>query len=300
MKFNRDTRRKLVNYVMVGLAIVCVLAALIPLASILFTSIVRGLSAFSLAFFTQTLPPPCANGVGCQSGGISNVIQGTFILIGLAAGISVPLGILAGICMSEYPELRIGQAIRFLVDVLVGVPSIVVGLFIFAALLYGANLGWFSTNYVQSALAGSLALAVIMVPIIARTTDEALRIVPTTLREASLALGIPRYRGIARVILPTAKTGVVTGTLLALARGIGETAPLIVLGLGSFFYLTSLDGKAAALPLTIYLFGLSPYSNWIAIAWGTSLVVVLIMLGLSVAVRFALGGRLRSAGPGGG
>lgn len=283
-------RRKIVDRLMTVAALACVVLALIPLGSILYTSAVKGYSSINVAFFTQNQPLGCIPSLGpCQSGGIANAIEGTFILVAIASLIALPVGLLAGIYLSEYGRLsRFGHGVRFVADVMTGIPSIVVGIFVFALFLLLAQDGVVPTTWVLSTFAGSIALAIIMIPIVARTVEEALRLVPTTLREAALALGIPRWRTILRIVLSTGRAGVVTGALLAVARAAGETAPLILVVGGSLFGFGGLDRPTAAMPLTIYIFGLSGISNWTSLAWGTALFLVLIMLGISLTARLAL------------
>lgn len=283
-------RRKIVDRLMTVGALACVVLALIPLGSILYTSVVNGYSSINVAFFTQNQPLGCIPSLGpCQSGGVANAIEGTFILVAVASLIALPVGVLAGIYLSEYGRLsRFGHGVRFVADVMTGIPSIVVGIFVFTLFLLLAQDGVIPATWVLSTFAGSVALAIIMIPIVARTVEEALRLVPTTLREAALALGIPRWRTILRIVLSTGRAGVVTGALLAVARAAGETAPLILVVGGSLFGFSGLDRPTAAMPLTIYQDGLSGYTNWIALAWGTALFLVIIMLGISLAARLAL------------
>jgi phosphate transport system permease protein len=283
-------RRRIVDRLMTVAALACVALALIPLGSILYTAAIRGYSSMTVAFFTQNQPLACIPSLGaCHSGGIANAIEGTFILVAVASLIALPAGILAGIYLSEYGRLsRFGHGVRFVADVMTGIPSIVVGIFVFALFLLLAQDGVIPARHLLSAFAGSVALAIIMIPIVARTVEEALRLVPTTLREAALALGIPRWRTILRIVLSTGRAGVVTGALLAVARAAGETAPIILLVGGSLFGFAGLDQPTAAMPLTIYIYGLSGTPNWIALAWGTALLLIIIMLGISLAARLAL------------
>jgi len=292
-------RRRITNAAMSAAAFACVIIALVPLASILYSAAVEGGKAIGPAFFTQNEPPPCSPTLqaNCPTGGIANALQGTLILVGIATLIALPLGILTGIYLSEYGRLsRFGAGVRFVTDVMTGIPSIVVGIVIFAIFLLVAQAGWIPLRYVTSATSGIVALTVIMTPIVARTVEEALRLVPTTIREAALALGIPRWRAILRIVLSTGKAGVVTGALLAVARASGETAPLIVTAGGSFFGFAGFDQSIAAMPLLIYVNGLSGVPNYVTLAWGTALVLILIMLGISLAARLALHRVLKGAG----
>lgn len=253
----------------------CVLAALIAvgaLLALLAYVAVQGASALNLSFFTQ-LPKP----VGETGGGVANAIVGTLIIVAIAAAFGVPIGIITGIYLSEFGQNRVAMVVRFLMDTLTGVPSIVIG--ILAYQLVVVPMRHFS------ALAGGVALAVLMLPTIVRTTEEVLRLVPWTLREAALALGVPRWRTIVRVILPTASAGLITGGMLAIARAAGETAPLLFTAFGNTYWGTSLTRPMAALPLEIYQYAVSPYDDWHAQAWAASLVLVLLVLLLSVLVR---------------
>ena len=295
-----DLRRKIFSHAMTVAALVCVGIALVPLGSILYECVARGIVAISPSFFTEIGPLPCSPqpGVSCSYGGISNAIVGTFVLVGLASLIAVPVGMLAGVYLSEYGNNRIGRTIRFLVDVMVGVPSIVVGIFVFTLFIFFASQGLLPRTYVTSAFSGGIALAIIMLPVVTRTTDEALRLVPTATREAALALGIPKYRTTLRIVLSSARATVITGVLLGVARAGGETAPLIMTASGNLYAFQGLDQRTAALPLVIYNDGLSNYANWIADAWGAALVLVVIMLLISIAARLALTRGMRGAGPG--
>jgi phosphate transport system permease protein len=212
---------------------------------------------------------------------------GTLLLLAYSCLISIPLGILVGIYLAEYGKGPLAFAVRFLADVMTGLPSIIFGMFIFSSFLI------IRPGRVFSLLAGTLALAVLVLPFVARTTEEALRLVPTSLREAALALGVPRYRVTGRVVLSSAREGVITGAILAMARIGGETAPLIMTAFGNTFGSTSLDQPVGAMSLIIFYNAASPYANWNALAWGAALVLVLMMLGLSIAVRVLLRRRFR-------
>ncbi|MBI2858058.1 MAG: phosphate ABC transporter permease PstA [Chloroflexi bacterium] len=266
------TARKAKNWVMLWLCGLCALIATAALIAILSYTIARGFPAINLQFFTA-LPKP----VGEIGGGMSNAILGTILLVGLACVIGVPLGLLAGIYLSEFGGHRFGSVIRFTADVLFGVPSIVMGMFVYGLVVI--RMGSFS------ALAGGIALAFIIMPIIARTAEESLRLVPTTVREAGLALGIPQWRTILSIVLPGALAGVVTGIMLGIARVAGETAPLLFTAFGNRLGFQGLDNPVAALPLQIYRYAISPYPDWQAQAWGAALVLIAMVLITSVVVR---------------
>jgi phosphate transport system permease protein len=284
MKFDRAVRRKVFSHgmtVATGLAIVVIM---IPLASVIYEAILLGGPVFNLAFFTQTFPFPCSPraGVTCHQGGVVYAIQGTFILLGLSSLFSVPVGVGAAIFAVEYRNVRgVARVVATAADVLAGVPSIVVGVFVYVLILYYYPLLVFST------LSGSLALAVIMVPIVTRTTEEALKIVPNSVREAALALGISRWKTSVRIVLVAALPGVLTGVLLSMARSLGEAAPLLILD-NSLLPYTGIDHPSAVVPIMIYTFATTPYQNWINLAWGGALFLLVLVLGLSLASRLVL------------
>ncbi|HEY7588927.1 MAG TPA: phosphate ABC transporter permease PstA [Thermoplasmata archaeon] len=293
LRFDRDTRRRWKSHAISAAALGCVIIALIPLVSILAEATSRGLHAVGPAMFTENQPPPCnpETSATCSTGGIANAIQGTLILISLAALISLPAGVLTGVYVSEYGNNRLGRTVRFFTDILTEIPSIVVGIFVYTLLLESANLGWVDVRLVFSTIAGVLALAVIMVPIVARTSEEALRLVPTATREAALALGIPKYRVTLRIVLSSARSGLLTGSLLAVARAAGETAPLIMTAFGNPFGFQGLNQPIEAMPRIIFYYGISPFPNWQELAWGSALVLVLLMLSISVVARVLLRSR---------
>lgn len=266
--------RKTINVVMFTLTGVCVLIALLPLVLIFFHTLSLGISAFNLDFFTK-LPKP----VGESGGGLANAIVGTLILVGLGSCLSLPIGILTGIYLSEYGNSWLGHSVRFMADVLNGVPSIVTG--VVAYTLVVIPLKHFS------AYAGGVALGILMIPTITRTTEEMLKTVPQTLREAALALGIARWRTSLQIIFRTALGGIMTGILLAIARAAGETAPLLFTALNNRFWNTALDQPIASLTVFIYNYAVSPFEDWIAQAWAGSLVLMILILLLSLTVRFA-------------
>lgn len=265
--------RKFENRLMIFLAFAATGLALVPLLSILWETFARGLPAVNVNFVTQEIPP-----LGEAGGGIGPAIQGTLIIVGLASIWAVPIGLLSGIYVAEYRDSRISSLIRFLNDVLSGMPSIVLG--IFGWLMVVVVVGW-------SVLAGAFALGIIMIPTVSRTTEEAVRLVPGTIREAALALGVPRWRTSLSVVLSSSKTGIATGILLAIARVAGETAPLLLTILGSSYWFAGLTQPTAALPLTIFNLAQSPFSStdWPR-AWGASLILILMILAIYVVVRY--------------
>lgn len=268
----RATRRHAVSGVMITLTYTAALLAILPLLFILAHLARAGFAALSLSFFTQ-IPTP----VGEPGGGMANAIVGTLILIGMASAIGLPIGIGAGLYLAESGNLRLSSAIRFLSDVLNGLPSIVVGIFAWQFLV--RPIGHFS------ALAGSIALASMMIPLVTRTTEEMLRTVPTSLREAALALGYPRWKTSTAIVLRTAAAGIATGALVALARIAGETAPLLFTAFGNQFWSTSPKEPIAALPLQIFIYAISPYDEWHAKAWAGALVLISLVLVISLVAR---------------
>jgi len=265
-------RRRLINKLMLGLCTLAALAALLPLLSVLGYVIVKGLPVLNLQFLTANPKP-----LGEAGGGVANAIVGTLILLGIAALVGLPVGLFSGIYLAEYGG-RLAVAVRFLAEVLAGIPSITIGVFVFALVV--RPMGTFS------AIAGGIALGIIMVPIITRTTEEMLRLVPVSVREAAWALGVRRWRVITSVVLPTALGGITTGIVLALARAAGETAPLLFTALGNRFWSLGLTEPIAALPLQIFTYALTPYRELQAQAWGSALVLVAMVLILSIAARF--------------
>ena len=270
----RNTRRRVVSHVAVGLCALSVVVALIPLAFILFFVISRGIQALNWDFFTQ-LPKP----VGEPGGGMANAIVGTVMLTGLGGMLAIPIGIMSGIYMSEYAGTRLASAVRFAADTLNGVPSIVVGVFVYGIVVL--QMRQFSM------LAGSIALGIMMIPIIARTTEELLRLVPTTLREGALALGATRARATFSVVLPAALPGIITGVILALARIAGETAPLLFTAFSNRFWNTNPIQPTASLTVQIFTYASSPYEDWHRQAWAGALVLVSIVLICSIVARVA-------------
>ncbi len=266
---------------MAGLLLAATVSAAALLLIILGFVLVRGAAAITPAFFTErTLPQ------GEAGGGLGPALLGTLVLSAIAAVLAIPVGLASAIFVVEYRSGRFATAVRFAAELIAGLPSIVVGVFVWAFLVRGL-IGHYA------ALAGGIALAVIMTPIIARTVEEVLRLVPGSLREAALALGAPRWRVVVRVVLPTARAGVVTAAVLAVARAAGETAPLLLTALGNLFFSTDLLRPIAALPLQIYQYAASPYDDWHTKAWGGSLVLVAVIGLLSVALRVATRDRVR-------
>jgi len=264
--------RKLKSHVIIALCGVAVAAALVPLAMILFYVVSQGASALNVAFFTQ-MPKP----VGEAGGGMANAIAGTIILISIAAAIAVPVGVITGVHLTEYGGTRFATAVRFATDVLNGVPSIVVGIFAYGLAVLPVHR--------FSALAGGFALSIMMVPIIARTTEELLRLVPRGLKEGALALGATRLRAMATVILPAALPGILTGILVALARVAGETAPLLFTAFNNRFWSTSLVQPIGSLTVQLFTYAISPYEDWHRQAWAAAFVLVAMILVLSIVAR---------------
>lgn len=290
MRFDRLTRRKLFSHAITVLSGAAVVVVLIPLASVIYTAAIRGGSLlFNPAFYTSTNPLPCSS-ISCTTVGIGPDIQGTLLLLGLAGAISTLVGVSAAVFASEYRSRGLGRAISFTADVLTGVPSIIMGVFIYSYfVLYYPTLAF-------SALTGTLALSILMIPIVVRTTEEALHTVPNSLREAALALGVPKWRATLRVVLPTALPGVLTGILLALMRAAGEAAPLLFTAFGSRLYFTGLNHPVAALPLLIFQFAESPYSNWLKVAWGATLFLIILVLTANVLSRLSIERMVRRMG----
>jgi phosphate transport system permease protein len=257
---------------MIAFCYLALVVALIPLISILTEVIINGISQLNLGFLTEEINP-----LGSPGGGIGPAIQGTLIVIALASLIGIPIGVFSGIFLGEYPYSRVTFAAGFLNDILSNMPSIVIG--IFTWLLIVRITGW-------SVLAGGFALGIMMIPLITRATEESIKIVPSNLREAALALGIARWKTTLTITVPTAKRGIMTGILLAIARVAGETAPLLLTILGSRFFFSSFFEPTAALPLTIFNSSQSPfrYIDWPK-AWGASLVLILMVLILNIIVR---------------
>jgi phosphate transport system permease protein len=265
--------RKAKSHLMTFVMLACTLAVLVPLGLIFFHIIKMGLSSLSPEFFTQ-IPKP----TGEAGGGMANGMLGSLILICGASLIGLPIGILGAIYLSEFGGSKVSTMIRFAADVLSGTPSIITGMVAYTLLVVPMK-GF-------SGLAGSVALAMIMIPIVLRTTEEQLKMVPGSLREASLALGVPFWRTSLKVTLRSAMSGVVTGILLAVARIAGETAPLLFTALGNQFWSNNVMQPMAALPLQIFSFAIAPYEDWHRLAWVGALVLVTVMFALSLTARY--------------
>lgn len=276
-------RRHVTNGAMAGLVGLAAVLATLPLVVVLYYLLEQGAKSLQWHFFVN-MPKP----VGEAGGGMGNAIVGTLILIGLASAIGLPIGIGAGLYLAEHRGSRLANVTRFLSDVLNGLPSIVMGIFAWQFLV--RPIGHFS------AWAGAVALAAMMVPQVARTTEEIVRTVPVSLREAALALGYARWRTSLTIVLRTASAGVVTGALVAIARMAGETAPLLFTAFGNQFWSTALNQPIAALPLQIFTYAVSPYDDWHAQAWAGALVLIALILVISLVARFATRGRFAGAG----
>jgi len=268
-------RRKIVSRIFEILCGAAVLVALIPLALILFYVIREGAGALNVAFFTR-MPKP----VGEEGGGMANAIAGTLILISLASLFGVPVGCLCGIHLSEYPRTKFSSAVRFAADVMNGVPSIVIGIFAYGLVVLPVKR--------FSAIAGGVALGLLMIPIVIRTTEELLRLVPSGLREGALALGATRSRAVFGVIVPAALPGILTGILVALARVAGETAPLLFTSLNNRYWTTSLTQPIASLTVQVFTYAQSPYDDWHRQAWAGAFLLVMLILALSIIARLAV------------
>ena len=260
---------------MTGLAVLTVIIVLAPLVAIFGYLLFRGLGSLDWAFLTRTPKP-----VGEAGGGMANAIVGSGFILGIASIIGVPFGIGAGIYLAEFGRNRLGSVIRFTADVLNGVPSIVIGIVAFSIVVI------YQKHF--SALAGGVALAIMMVPTICRTTEEMLLLVPQALREAAYGLGVPRWRTTLSITLRTATSGVITGVMLAFARVAGETAPLLFTAFGNTFWNLRYDQPTAALPLQIYVYANSPYDDWHRQAWAGSLVLIILIVSAVSAVRYVV------------
>ncbi|HKS28405.1 MAG TPA: phosphate ABC transporter permease PstA [Pyrinomonadaceae bacterium] len=267
----RRNSRRTVNAVMTTLTAACAFFAVSILVVILGYIAMRGLTSINLQFLIDT-PKPVGEG-----GGIGNAIVGSLVLLALGSVIGLPLGIAAGIYLAEFGDGWFGKTVRFVTDTLTGVPSIVIGVFVYTIIVLPQK--QFST------WAGGVALALIMIPIVTRTTEEMIRLVPTSLREGALALGAPQWRVTLGVVLPAASTGIATGCMLAIARVSGETAPLLFTAFGSRFYNYYLDEPMASLTVQIYNYAISPYDEWHALAWAATLVLMTLILVINITVR---------------
>lgn len=266
-------RRKWFNRLMLGLSSLAAAVGIVILALILGYTLAHGIAYINLDFITQVAKP-----VGEAGGGMRNEIFGTLILIVLASILALPVGLMAGIFLADFASPRVAAVVRFAADILAGVPSIVVGVFAYAIVV--------RPMHSFSALSAGVALAIIMIPIVARTAEESLRLVPNSMREAALALGITRWRAVVGVVIPGALTGIATGIMLGIARIAGETAPLIFTALGSNFGFQGFLKPIGALPLLIYHYALSPYPDWQQQAWAGAFLLVLLVLAISIFVRW--------------
>jgi phosphate transport system permease protein len=277
MKPRPPTGRRIVNGVVSGLAAASALLGLLALAWIFWGVLSRGVGALNLDFFTSLPNPP-----GVSGGGVANAIVGTLAMTGLATLLAVPVGLMAGVFLSEFGQKsRLADHSRFAANVLMGMPSIIIGVFAYAVLVLPR--GQFS------GYAGALSLGIIMLPVVARTAEDMLRLLPTTLREAGLALGAPTWKVTLAILFRAAKPGLLTGILLAVARVSGETAPLLFTALNSPYWVSSLAGPTPNLTVTIFNFAMSPYPDWQQMAWGASLLITCGVLALNLAARFFLG-----------
>jgi phosphate transport system permease protein len=257
----------------IALSVFAMAVGLFFLAWILFTLLTKGFGALSVAMFTETTPAP-----GSDGGGLLNAIVGSLMMVGASVLISTPIGILAGVYLAEYGEESwLAQTTRFVTDIMLSAPSIVIGLFVYA--IYVANVQHFS------GWAGTFAISLIAIPVVVRTTDNMLKLVPTSLREAAFALGAPRWKVATMVRLRAVKAGVVTGVLLAIARISGETAPLLFTALNNQFFSADMNAPMANLPVVIFQFALSPYDNWRSLAWGGALLITFSVLLLNILSR---------------
>lgn len=258
-----------------AIRLACILAlaiAVVPLGLVLYYVTAKGIGGIDLDFFTR-LPKP----VGENGGGMGNAFLGTLQLLGLAAAFGIPPGIMAGIYLSEYGDRGFGKVVRFSADVMSGIPSITVGLFIYALVVVRTKQ--------FSAIAGAMALAILMLPTVTRTTEELLKLVPEALREAALGLGVPRYRATVFIVLKTALPGIMTGIMLAIARVAGETAPLLFTAFNNRFWSSSINEPTASLPVQIFTYAVSPYEDWHRQAWAAAFVLVALVLVLNLSAR---------------
>ena len=266
-------KRKHVNAIGLTLSLIAMSIGMAFLFWILSVLLYKGLAAISPSLFLQSTPAP-----GTEGGGLANPIVGSLMIVGACTFISTPIGILAGIYLSEYGNnSKFAEVTRFVTDIMLSAPSIVIGLFVYAIVVYQVKhfSGW----------AGTIALSLIAIPVVVRTTENMLRLVPLTLREAAYALGAPKWKVALSITLTAAKSGVITGILLALARVSGETAPLLFTALNNQFFSTNMNAPMANLPVVIFQFAMSPYDNWINLAWGGALLITFAVLGLNILAR---------------
>jgi len=266
------TRRRLSNWMVIGLSMLATAFGLLWLVMVLGTLLVNGISAITPSLFIQMTPPPGS------SGGLLNAIAGSLVMTLIATLVGTPTGIFAGTFLAEYAHgSRLGEAVRFINDILLSAPSIIIGLFVYEAMV--VHMGHFS------AWAGAMALAIIMIPVVVRTTEDMLRLVPDSLREAAAALGAPKWKVIVTVAYRAAIQGMLTGVLLAVARISGETAPLLFTALNNQFWSANLNAPMANLPVVIFQFAMSPYADWQTLAWGGALLITAAILVLNITAR---------------
>jgi phosphate transport system permease protein len=273
-----DIRRTWLNRLMLGALGLASIIAILPLLFILYYVIQRGLAGLNLAFFTE-LPRP----VGEAGGGLGNAVLGTLILVAMGSMLGVPVGVAAGVYLSEFKRTRYADILRSAVELLAGVPSIILGIFAYAVIVVPMK-GF-------SALAGSLALAVILIPTVAKTTEEVLKLVPDHIREAGLGLGLPRWKVILRIVVYGSRSGIMTGVMLAVARISGESAPLLFTALNSQYWPRGILQPISSLPVQIYTYAISPFDEWTQLAWTGSLVLVLFVLIANLSMRALLADR---------
>jgi phosphate transport system permease protein len=275
MQLNKVLKKKILVDRAFTIVLICAMIIyLVPIISIIYETVSRGLPALNLDFFTKPIPT-----AGEEGGGIANAIQGTVISIALASLIGIPVGILSGIFLSEYRELKITSFIRFINEVFHGIPSIIIGLFSFV--LISKRIGF-------SVLAASFSLALIMIPIVTIVTQESLKMVPATIREAAFSLGIPKWKTTIFIVLRGAWQGIVTGILLSIGRIIGESAPILVT-MGFYrWWFSGLDRPVSNMALNIFIFAMSPFQNWVRLAWGTALVLLVLVLLLNIIPRLIM------------
>jgi phosphate transport system permease protein len=271
-------RRKLLDVLARAACVAATLLAIVPLASVLAYVTAKGFGGLSLDLFTE-LPKP----VGEAGGGFGNALLGSLVVVGLACAVGIPIGVLAGVYLAEFGDNYFGKAVRFSADVMSGVPSIAVGIFVYTLIVLSMRR--------FSALAGGIALGILMLPTITRTTEELLKLVPDALREAGLALGVPRWRVILSIVLRTGAPGIATGVMLAVARAAGETAPLLFTAFNNRFWSTDLNQPIGSLPVQIFTYAVSPYDEWHRQAWAAALVLVTLVLVLNIGARLLTASR---------
>jgi len=277
--FSRYARRKFSDIFVRSACVAATAIALVPLVSVLYYVTSRGIGGINWEFFSE-LPKP----VGEAGGGMANALAGSFKLLFLACVFGIPPGVLAGVYLAEFGDSRFGKLVRFSADVMSGVPSITVGIFVYSLVVLRAK------HF--SAFAGGVALGVLMLPTVTRTTEELLKLVPESLREAALGLGLPKWRATLRVMLRTAAPGIATGVMLAVARVAGETAPLLFTAFSNPFWSSGLNEPTASLPVIIYNYAVSPYEEWHRQAWAAALVLLLLVLLLNVSARLLVRNRV--------